>query len=203
MQSLFQNSEVQRSALLKDLGEAHVTPTISIDEIDHLIGNITVGACIAFTDDEIPPKGRDNTKALYITIKCKSHVMPRALLDNGSSLNVMPMSTLSRLPIDLLEMKKSQMVVRAFNGTKREVLDNIKLPIQVGPCTFDSEFIVMDINPSYNCLLGRPWIHMASAVPSTLHQKVKFVVEKNLITMVVEEDTIATTTVATLYLEVK
>ena len=95
--------------------------------------------------------------------------MPQALLDNGSSLNVMPMSTLSRLPIDLSNMKKSQMVVRAFDGTKREVFWNIKFSIQVGPCTFDSEFIVMEINPSYNCLLGRPWIHMAGVVPSTFH----------------------------------
>ena len=61
----------------------------------------------------------------------------------------------------------------------------------------------MDINPSYNCLLGRPWIHMAGAVPSTLYQKVKFMVEKSLITVVIEEDMIATTTVATPYLEIK
>ena len=95
------------------------------------------------------------------------------------------------------------MVVRAFDGTKREVFRNIKLLIQVGPSTFDSEFIVMDINPSYNCLLGRPWIHMASAVPSTLHQKVKFVVEENLITVVAEEDMIAIMTTTAPYLEVK
>ena len=113
-------------------------------------------ACIAFTDEEIPLEGRDSTKALHIIIKCKSHIMPWALLDNGSSLNVIPMSTLSKLPIDLSDIKKSQMVVWAFDGTKMEVLGNIKLPIQVGPCTFESEFIVMDINPSYNCLLGRP-----------------------------------------------
>ena len=87
------------------------------------------------------------------------------------------------------------MVVRAFDGTKRKFLGNIKLPIQVGPCIFDSEFIVMDINPSYNYLLGRPWIHMANAVPSTLHQKVKFMVEKSLIIVIVEEDMIATTTI--------
>ena len=86
------------------------------------------------------------------------------------------------------------MVVRVFDGTKREVLENIKLPIQVGPSTFVSEFIVMDINPSYNCLLGRPWIHMVSVMPSTLHQKVKFVVEESLITVVAKEDMIATTT---------
>ena len=174
-----------------------------MDGVDQLLGNITVGTCIAFTDEEIPLEGRDSTNALHITIKCKSHVMPRAILNNGSSLNVMPMSTLSRLPIDLSDLKKSQMVVRAFDRNKREVLGNIKLPIQVGPCTFDSEFIVMDINPSYNYLLGRPWIHMASAILSTLHQKVKFVEEESLITVVAEEDMIATTTTTAPYLEIK
>ena len=69
--------------------------------------------------------------------------------------------------------------------------------------TFDFEFIVIDINPSYNCLLGRPWIHMAGEVPSTFHQKVKSVVEESLITVVVEEDMIVTTTTIALYLEVK
>ena len=113
------------------------------------------------------------------------------------------MSTLSRLQIELSNMKKSQMVVRAFDGTKREVLKNIKLSIQVRPCTFDFDFLVMDINPSYNCLLGRPWIHMAGVIPSTLHQKVKFVVEESLITVVVEKDMLATMTVTTPYLEVK
>ena len=61
----------------------------------------------------------------------------------------------------------------------------------------------MDINLSYNCLLGRPWIHMASAVPSTLHQKVKFVMEESLITVATEEDMVAMTTVTTPYVEVK
>ena len=44
---------------------------------------------------------------------------------------------------------------------------------------------------------------MAGAMPSTLHQKVKFVVEESLITVVVKEDMIATTTVTAPYLEVK
>ena len=44
---------------------------------------------------------------------------------------------------------------------------------------------------------------MASAVPSTLHQKVKFVVEERLITVATEENMIATTTTTAPYLEVK
>ena len=65
--------------------------------------------------------------------------------------------------------------------------------MQIGPCTFNVEFQVMDISPSYNCLLGRPWIHIAGDVPSTLHQKSKFVTEGQLVCIAAEEDMIAAT----------
>ena len=43
----------------------------------------------------------------------------------------------------------------------------------------------------------------SGAMPSTFHQKVKFVMKENLITIAVEEDMIATTTTTTPYLKVK
>ena len=55
--SLFQNSKTHCSALLKALGEAYVTPTISVDGINQLVGNITVDTCIAFIDEKIPLEG--------------------------------------------------------------------------------------------------------------------------------------------------
>ena len=59
----------------------------------------------------------------------------------------------------------------------------------------------MDISPSYNCLLGRPWIHVAGAVPSTLHQNIKFVTEGQLVCIAAEEDMIAATSSKTPYVE--
>ena len=132
---------------------------------------------ISFSDDEISPDGRESTKALHMTTKVKDCTLPRVLIDNGSSLNVMPLSTLMRLPVDRSYIKHTHTVVRAFDGTRREVTGEIEIEMQIGHCTFKVEFQVMDISPSYNCLLGRPWIHIARAVPSTLHQKIKFVTE--------------------------
>ena len=37
-----------------------------------------------------------------------------------------------------------------------------------------TKFLVVDCDSSYNMILGRPWIHRMGAVPSTLHQMVKF-----------------------------
>ena len=61
------------------------------------------------------------------------------------------------------------------------MLGDVDLPISVGPHEFKVTFQVMDIPASYSCLLGRPWIHEAGAVTSTLHQKLKFVSHGKLI----------------------
>ena len=37
-----------------------------------------------------------------------------------------------------------------------------------------TKFLVVDCDSSYNMILGWPWIHGMGAVPSTLHQMVKF-----------------------------
>jgi len=112
----------------------------------------------------------------------------KVLIDNGSSLNVMPKTTLDKLPFDVAHMRPSSMVVRAFDGSRCNVKGEINLPIQIGPHTCQITFQIMDINPAYNFLLGRPWIHSVGVVPSMLHQKLKFVVEGKLVIVLGEED---------------
>ena len=59
----------------------------------------------------------------------------------------------------------------------------------------------MDINLAYNCLLARPWIHSARVVPSTLHQRLKFMVEGQLIIVSGEEDILVSCPFSTPYME--
>nr|KYP33625.1 hypothetical protein KK1_045516 [Cajanus cajan] len=87
-------------------------------------------------------------------------------------------------------MQPRNIIIRAFNRSRREVMGEISLPIQAGPTIFNIEFQVMDIAPTYSCLLGRPWIHQAKALPFTLHQNVKFIVDDKLIIVQAEEDMI-------------
>ncbi|RDX82983.1 hypothetical protein CR513_36175, partial [Mucuna pruriens] len=46
----------------------------------------------------------------------------------------------------------------------------------------------MDIWPAYSCLLGRPWIHAVEAVPSSLHQNIKFIANQQLISVMGEKE---------------
>ncbi|KAA3467070.1 aldehyde dehydrogenase family 2 member C4-like [Gossypium australe] len=91
-------------------------------------------------------------------------------------------------------MKMCQNIVRAFDDTERRVMGRIEIPLLIGQNTYEVEFLVMDIKPSYNCLLGRPWIHSAEAVPSSLHQKLKLVTDGRLVTINAKEDIIASVT---------
>ena len=61
------------------------------------------------------------------------------------------------------------------------------LLVKIGLSDFQFTFQVMDIHPAYSCLLGRPWIHEAGAVTSTLHQKLKFVKNGKLVIVVGEK----------------
>ncbi|MCI40108.1 hypothetical protein A2U01_0061340, partial [Trifolium medium] len=85
-------------------------------------------------------------------------------------------------------MRPSGLVVKVFDGTRKTIIGEIDLSITIGACEFQITFQVMNVNATYSCLLGRPWIHEAGAVTSTLHQKLKFVQYGKLITVSGEED---------------
>ena len=53
------------------------------------------------------------------------------------------------------------------------------------------EFIVLDIPPTFALLLGRPWFHPLGGVPSTLHQKIKFPLDRKVATIKVETSIMA------------
>ncbi|XP_016675406.1 uncharacterized protein [Gossypium hirsutum] len=192
--ALLLSSETHRNALMKVLNETYVANDISVNKLDHLVNNISADNFIFFNNDEIPPGGMGSTKALHITTRCKGFTLLGVLIDNGSALNVLPLSTLNRLPVDSSHMKACQNMVRAFDGTERKVMGRIEIPLLIGPSTYEIDFLVMDIRPSYNCFLGRPWIHSTGAVPSSLHQKLKFVTKVRLVTINAEEDIIASIT---------
>ncbi|KAJ9147619.1 hypothetical protein P3X46_029756 [Hevea brasiliensis] len=185
--SLILSLEVHRQALQRVLDQAFVNPDITPGQFEKIVGQIHASSFVTFSEDEIDPAGLRHTKALHVTVKCKGCIVAKVLIDNGSALNVRPSATLARLPVDQSDIRQRAMVVRAFNGTRREVLGDIDLPLQIGACTFNVTFQVMNIEPAYTMLLGRPWIHSANAVPSTLHQKIKYIMDGKIITVRGEE----------------
>lgn len=59
----------------------------------------------------------------------------------------------------------------------------------------------MDINPAYSCLFGGPWIHTAGAITSTLHRRLKFLIDDKLVIMCGEEDLLVSMLSSFIYVE--
>lgn len=82
------------------------------------------------------------------------------------------------------------------------MIGEVDLPIKIGPYTFFVTFYIMDIYQAYNYLLGRPWIHSVGEITSTLHQKLKFIVNSKMITIDSEEDILVSQLSSFRYIEV-
>ncbi|XP_050889100.1 uncharacterized protein LOC127094288 [Lathyrus oleraceus] len=199
--SLWMNSEAHREALQKVLEQAYVDYDVTVGQSDGIIANITACNNLSFSNEELPEEGRNHNMALNISINCMNDLLSSVLVDTGSSLNVMPKSTLSRLSFQGAPMRSSRIIVKAFDGSRKTVIGEVNLLMTIGPHTFQIKFQVMDIEVAYSCLLGRPWIHEVGAVTSTLHQKLKFVKNGKLVTVCGEKTLVVSHLSSFSYLE--
>ncbi|XP_077247235.1 uncharacterized protein LOC143886952 [Tasmannia lanceolata] len=152
-------------------------------EIARASENQRASKTLSFADEDLPPEGRDHTRPLRITIICNKKRVPEVLVDNGSALNVCPLSTAVTLGFGPNNFIPSEQGILAYDGTRRDVIGILATDIEIGGETFEVEFQVLDIKTSFFLLLGRPWLHKVGVIPSTLHQKLKFVRNNKVITV--------------------
>ncbi|XP_070037251.1 uncharacterized protein [Nicotiana tomentosiformis] len=141
-------SDEHRKALMKILNKAHVPDKIT---------------------------GTEHNRALYLTVKCEDSFVSRVLVDNGSSANIFPLSTMQKLKISTERIHMNNVCVQGFDRGGKDSVGDIMLELTIGLVEFIMEFQVLDVAVSYNLLLGRTWIQAAKAVPSSLHQMLKIV----------------------------
>jgi len=185
--SLLLNSEAHKDGLMKVLEQAFVNHDVTVGQFRGIMGNITTCNNLSFSDEELLVEGRNHNLALHISVNCKTDALSNVLVDTGSSLNVMAKTNYNQLSCQGTPLRRSGVMVKAFDGSRKIIFGEVDLPITVGPHVFQITFQVMDIKAPYSCLLGRPWIHEAGAVTSTLHQKLKFVKNGKLVTVNGEE----------------
>ncbi|RVW60292.1 hypothetical protein CK203_084074 [Vitis vinifera] len=190
--SLLASSSTHRDTLIRALSQIRVETTTTPEGLIHMM---TAGraTCIVFSDDDLPPEGSDHTRPLYISVGCSGRRVPSVLLDNGSALNVCPLATAIALGYVPSDFGPSTQTVRAYDSTRREVMGTLEIELLIGPTTFIAVFQVLRIPTSFNMLLGRPWIHKAGAIPSFLHQKVKFIHDGQVVVVLAMGDMFITT----------
>ena len=114
--------------------------------------------------------------------------MSRVLIDNGSAFNLCILITLHHLRISEELIKPSKVTVRSFDRKKKDVIGDMEFEVNIGPVPFLIDFQVVHIPRTFILLFGRSWIYIAGAIPSSLQQKVRFVINSKMITIHGETD---------------
>ncbi|XP_070025217.1 uncharacterized protein [Nicotiana sylvestris] len=133
-------SDENRQALMKILNEAHVPDKTSVNHLEKIANKIFEVNRVTFSDEELPVEGTEHNRALYLTVKCEDSVVTRVLVDNSSSANIFPLSTLSKLKVEDERIHKNNICVREFDGEGKDSIGDIVLELTIGPVEFTMEF---------------------------------------------------------------
>ncbi|XP_056860096.1 uncharacterized protein LOC130508551 [Raphanus sativus] len=137
--------------------------------------------CLLLGTDEISFTAREQEKglaphhdALVISLTIANCLVKRILVNNGSSGNIIFHSAFADLGLEPMALTRKATPFVGFSGEVKQILGEVLLPVYAEGINQATKFLVVDCPSSYNVILGRPWIHDMGAVPSTLHQLVKF-----------------------------
>lgn len=110
--SFLLNSEARHKALLKVLGQAYVNPYVTVDQFDHVVGNITSCNTLSFSDNEFPSEGKKHNNTLYISMGYEKDSLSNVWVDTDSSLNEMPTITLAKLSYIGIDISQAMLLWR-------------------------------------------------------------------------------------------
>ncbi|XP_077219773.1 uncharacterized protein LOC143853962 [Tasmannia lanceolata] len=137
---LLMASPKHRQVVLRELNSSQISVEITPDELVSLVAVTRASRDLSFTDEDLPPEGRDHVRPLRITIICNKKRVPEVLIDNGSALNVCPLSTATTLGFEPTDFIPSEQGILAYDGTRRDVIGILATEIEIGGETLEVEF---------------------------------------------------------------
>ena len=131
--------------------------------------------------DEISFMAKEQKKVLtphhdsmVISLTVVNCLVKRILVDNRSSGNIIFQAAYKDLGLEEGVLTRRVTPLIGFSGEVQQTAGEITVPVYAEGVNMPTKFLVVYCDSSYNMILGRPWIHKMGAVPSTLHQMVKF-----------------------------
>ncbi|KAF8114891.1 hypothetical protein N665_0032s0022 [Sinapis alba] len=117
---------------------------------------------ISFTAKEQNKVLAPHHDSLVKSLTVANCLVKRILVDNGISTNIIFQTAYQDLGLEEDAL------------TRKQTTGEVIVSVYAEEINMSTKFLIVECKSSYNMILGRPWIHDMGAVPSTLHQMVKF-----------------------------
>ncbi|XP_075665793.1 uncharacterized protein LOC142635541 [Castanea sativa] len=135
---------------------------------------------IAFDDDDLEGTTQPHHDALIVTARIRGFIVKKIMIDQGSGADVMYLDLYKGLSLKNGDLSKYDTPLMGFDGHMVTPEWQISLLVIMGGREVIVTFIVVASFSLYTAIFGRPWIHDMGAVPSTLHVKVKFIIDEGI-----------------------
>ena len=135
---------------------------------------------ITFGDEDLEGTIQPHDDALVVTARISGFLVKRVMIDQGSGADVMYPDLLKGLGLKSQDLIKYDTSLVSFDGKVMIPEGQIFFPMNMEGKEVMVTFIVVNLFSPYTAILGRPWIHLMGAVPSTLHVKIKFPIKQGV-----------------------
>jgi len=129
---------------------------------------------VTFHESDTNGLDQPHNDPLVITLTIADFNVERVLVDTGSTLDIIFLTTLREIKIDMTQIVPTPRPVLGFSGETTMTLGTIKLPVRAKGVTKIVDFSVTDQQTVYNAIIGTPWLNQFRAVASTYHLCLKF-----------------------------
>ena len=121
---------------------------------------------------------------LYVKGTIEDVSLSRILLDYGSTVNLLPYKTFKVMGMKSKQLSPSNLILQSFNQVGQRAIGSISLKVEIEELYSEALLDVLDVDTSYNVLLGCPWVHTYGIIGSALHQCFKLCDEDGNVKMV-------------------
>ena len=110
--------------------------------------------------------------------------MKRVMIDQGSATDIMYPDLYKGLGLKPKNLTAYNSPPMNIEGRMVVPKGQIRLLVQTSTDVVEVDFIVVDVFSPHMAIMGRPWLHTLRVVSSTLHQKVKYPSEGQVLEIV-------------------
>ena len=129
---------------------------------------------IFFSDEDLRDVQTPHDDPLVVKLRIGNSDVKRVLIDQGSCSEIMYPDLFHRLGLKPSDLQHYDALLVGFSGESIRPMGWITITVHRGPISLDTEFLVVDMPSPYITIMGRRWLHKLKAVPSSLHQKLRF-----------------------------
>nr|POE93163.1 hypothetical protein CFP56_40316 [Quercus suber] len=137
-----------------------------------------------FSDEDLQLGENFQNQFLYVKGTIEDVWLSRILLDYESTVNLLPYKTFKVMGVKFKQLSPSNLIIQSFNQVGQRAMGSISLKVEIEELYSEALFHVIDVDTSYNVLLGCPWVQTYGVISTALHQRFKLCDEDGNVKMV-------------------